>query len=134
MPIWPLGGFPVGAVRDVARLHAAVKCPGQGPRRYLAQGRFVSTREYVRTLRKVSGRTLPTVYLPATAMLPVGLLTGLLQRVVPVHLPAEYGAIYTCLVGNRDVDTAETERLLGGPGRPFETTMADTVAWLRAGP
>lgn len=131
MPIWPRGGFPVGDVRDVARLHAAVLKPGRGPRRYLGPGRYVDTREYLRVLRRVTGRTLPAVRLPASAMLPVGALTGLVQRVVPVHLPAEYGAIYTCAVA-RPVDTTRTNRLLGGPTVPFEQTVTDTVAWLAA--
>jgi nucleoside-diphosphate-sugar epimerase len=129
MPMWPMGGFPVSDVRDVARLHAAVLEPGQGPRRYIAPGRYLTTREYVRTLRQVTGRLIPTIYLPAVAMLPVGMLTGLVQRALPVHIPAEYGAIYTCAVG-RPVDTTAAEALLGSTARPVAETMADTVRWL----
>ena len=132
MPMWPLGGFPVGDVRDVAALHAALLQPGRGPRRFLGQGRYVSTRDYVRTLRQITGRMLPTIYLPARSMLPVGALTGLLQRISPVHIPAEYGAIYTCVVGRRRVDTSATDQLLGTAARPFEQTLADTVRWLHA--
>ncbi|WDZ83317.1 NAD-dependent epimerase/dehydratase family protein [Micromonospora cathayae] len=129
MPIWPTGGFPVGDVRDLARLHAEVLRPGHGPGRFLGPGRYVSTREYVRTVRQVTGRPLPTVHLPAGAMLPVGRLADLAQRVLPVDLPAQYGAIYTCRV-SRGVDTTATDRLLGAPARPFEQTVADTVRWL----
>ncbi len=131
MPLWPTGGFPVGDVRDVADLHAELLRPGQGPRRYFAPGRYVSTREFLAALRQASGRRLPAVRLPARAMLPVGALVGLLQHVLPVHLPAEYGAIYTCLVGT-EVDNAATRTLLGHGGRAFQRTMADTVAWLAA--
>ncbi|MDM4719259.1 NAD-dependent epimerase/dehydratase family protein [Micromonospora sp. WMMA1363] len=131
MPIWPRGGFPVGDVRDVARLHAMVLEPGRGPRRYLGPGRYVDTREYLDVLRRVTGRALPAVRLPAAAMLPVGAVTGLVQRVTPVHLPAEYGAIYTCAVAG-PVDTSATDRLLDGSPVPFERTVADTVAWLAA--
>ncbi|RKR86878.1 nucleoside-diphosphate-sugar epimerase [Micromonospora pisi] len=130
MPIWPLGGFPVGDVRDVARLHAAVLRTGQGPRRFIAPGRYVHTRDLIRALRRVAGRTLPTIYLPAAALLPVGLLTGLAQRVLPVHVPVEYGAIYTCAVG-RAVDTSTSAELLGPGAVPLDTTLADTVGWLR---
>ncbi|NJP33641.1 NAD-dependent epimerase/dehydratase family protein [Micromonospora thermarum] len=131
MPVWPRGGFPVGDVRDLARLHAAVLESGRGPRRYLGPGRYVDTREYLDVLRRVTGRALPAVRLPAAAMLPVGALTGLVQRVTPVHLPAEYGAIYTCAVAG-PVDTTATDRLLDGAAVPFERTVADTVAWLVA--
>ena len=131
MPLWPLGGLPVGDVRDVARLHAAVLRPGAGPRRFMGPGRYVSTRDYIRTLRRVTGRALPTGYLPARAMLPVGALAGLVQHIVPVHIPAEYGAIYVCAV-SRPVDTSATDDLLGGPARPLEVTLADAVRWLHA--
>jgi hypothetical protein len=69
------------------------------------------------------------VHLPAAALLPVGRLAGLAQRVLPVHVPVEYGAIYTCRVA-RPLDTGATDRLLGSAGRPLEATLADTVRWL----
>jgi dihydroflavonol-4-reductase len=131
MPLWPLGGFPIGDVRDLARLHAALLVPGLGPRRFLGPGRYVSTREFVRTLRQVTGRALPTGFLPATVMLPVGRMADLLQRILPVHLPAEYGAIYTCLVARHRVETSATDALLDGSARSLATTLADTVRWLR---
>lgn len=131
MPIWPDGGFPIGDVRDVARLHAAVLKSGGEPRRLFAPGRYVSSREYRAALRAATGRRLPSLTLPAAGMLPVGHLTTLVQRAVPVHIPAEYGAIYTCWAANGvQIDNTETELLLGGPGIPLERTLADTVRWL----
>jgi hypothetical protein len=79
----------------------------------------------VATLREVTGRPLPTVYLPARAMLPLGALMGLVQRVWPWHIPAEYGAIYTCACAARVEEEASAR-----PGRPPEETFADTVRWL----
>ncbi|MFD6756942.1 Rossmann-fold NAD(P)-binding domain-containing protein [Micromonospora gifhornensis] len=102
--------------------------PGRGPRRFLGPGRYVDTGEYLAVLRRVTGRA---VRLPAVTMLPVGALTGLVQRITPVHLPAEYGAIYTCAV-SRPLDTSATDLLLGEPPVPLEQTLADTVAWLAA--
>ncbi|MEU7874969.1 NAD-dependent epimerase/dehydratase family protein [Dactylosporangium sp. NPDC049140] len=131
MPMWPSGGFPIGDVRDTAALHAGLMRPGLGARRYFGPGRYVSTRDYVRTLREVTGRTLPTVFLPARAMLPIGALVGVLQRAVPVHLPAEHGAVYLCATA-RPYDAAATDALLGTGARPLYVTLADTVAWLHA--
>jgi nucleoside-diphosphate-sugar epimerase len=125
MPIWPLGGFPVGDVRDVAQLHAELMQPGQGARRVLAPGTYLSTPRYVRTLRKVTGRMLPTVFMPAIGVMPVGLATQALQRFIPWHIPAEYGAIYTCLC-NPKLDGTKS----AAPSRPVEETMADSVRWL----
>ncbi len=127
MPLWPLGGFPVGDVRDTAELHAALLSPEAHDRgRFIGPGYYLSTRAYLRTLRRVTGRALPTGYLPASTMLPVGLLAGLLQRVWPFHIPAEYGAIYTCLCATRVEDGAP----LGIQPRPAADTMTDTVRWL----
>jgi dihydroflavonol-4-reductase len=121
MPIWPDGGFPIGDVRDVADQHADVLTCG-GPDHVAAPGRFVPTRDLLRELREVTGRRLPAVHLPALALLPVGRLAGLAQRVLPVHVPVEYGAIYTCRVA-RPLDDAPA-------GRPLVLTLTDTVRWL----
>jgi nucleoside-diphosphate-sugar epimerase len=125
MPIWPLGGFPVGDVRDTAELHARLLDAGtQG--RHFGPGRYLATREYVATLREVTGRRLPTVHLPARAMLPVGLFTGVVQRVWPWHIPAEYGALYTCACDLRPGEGAGH----GLEPRPVAETVGDTVRWL----
>jgi hypothetical protein len=55
------------------------------------------------------------------------MLVGLLQRVWPWHMPAEYGAIYTCACATRIEPTAPTA---GVPSRSVGETMTDTVRWL----
>jgi nucleoside-diphosphate-sugar epimerase len=127
MPMWPLGGFPVGDVRDTAELHARLfTSPRQTPDRHFGPGRYLSTRRYVTALREVTGRRLPAVFLPARAMLPAGLFAGALQRVWPWHIPAEYGAVYVCV---------KAIRVGMGPGlgiepRPVRETLGDAVRWL----
>jgi dihydroflavonol-4-reductase len=128
MPIWPTGGLPMGDVRDTAALHASVLGPEPPEDRLFGPGHYLTTREYVRTLRAVTGRALPTIYLPARAMLPLGLLTTLVQRVWPWHIPAEYGAIYTAAYAVRVGEHASTN---GVAARPVAETFADTVRWLR---
>jgi nucleoside-diphosphate-sugar epimerase len=128
MPLWPLGGFPLGDVRDTAALHASLLAQTVGGRHF-GPGEYVSTRRYLRLLRQVTGRALPAVHLPARALLPAGVLAGWLQRVWPWHLPVEYGAIVTCACATRVREDAATP-----PSRPLVATFADTVAWLhRAG-
>ncbi|MGH3880811.1 MAG: NAD-dependent epimerase/dehydratase family protein [Actinophytocola sp.] len=129
-PIWPLGGFPLGDVRDTAAVHAWL-ATGAGPDRVFGPGRYLTTRQYLRALREVTGRALPAVHLPARALLPVGRLAGLVQRSWPRHIPVEHGAIYTCACATRVSETAPTGGLAP---RPVTQTFADTVAWLhRAG-
>jgi nucleoside-diphosphate-sugar epimerase len=130
MPVWPTGGFPVGDVRDVARLHAAALEPGRGPRRFLAPGSYVDTAEFVGSLRRVTGRALPAVRLPAALLAPLGRLADLAQRVLPVRLPVQHGAIHLCAVA-APVEQDDTVSLLGTPGRILDDTMADSVRWLR---
>ncbi len=127
MPIWPTGGLPVGDVRDTAALHASLVGAEPADDRYFGPGHYLTTREYVRTLRAATGRALPTVYLPARAMLPLGGLTTLVQRMWPWHIPAEYGAIYTCV---HAVPVAERAGTFGIAARPVAETFADTVRWL----
>jgi dihydroflavonol-4-reductase len=130
MPMWPLGGFPVGDVRDTAALHArllADDCEKQG--RYFGPGRYLSTRAYIGALREVTGRGLPTAFLPARAMLPVGWLTSLVQPVWPLHIPAEYGGLYICMCAAKVADGCGAP--LGIQPRPVTETIADTVRWLR---
>ncbi|MDI1461491.1 SDR family NAD(P)-dependent oxidoreductase [Catellatospora sp. KI3] len=128
MPMWPSGGFPVGDVRDTAALHTALlTAPADGPDRHFGPGRYASTREFVRSARLVTGRSLPAVFLPARAMMPMAYLAGLAQRIWPWHIPAEYGACYVCACDARPDDEQPP---LGIAPRPFTQTLADTVRWL----
>lgn len=130
MPIWPLGGYPVGDVRDTAALHTALLTgPAGESGRVFGPHHNLSTRQYMAALRDATDRRLPTVFLPGAAMLPVGRLADLAQRVWPWHIPAEYGAVYTCAV---DARIADDEPTYGVRPRPVTETMADTVEWLRS--
>jgi nucleoside-diphosphate-sugar epimerase len=46
MPIWPLGGFPVGDVRDTTAMHAKlIDTPANGANRFFGPGTYLSTRD-----------------------------------------------------------------------------------------
>jgi dihydroflavonol-4-reductase len=128
MPIWPIGGFPLGDVRDSAALHASLlSTPEIESNRHFGPGYYVSTREFVRTLREVTGRALPTMYLPAWTLVPFGRLADELQRIWPWRIPADYGSIYTVASRTRVAEDASTNGLAP---RPLSETFADTVRWL----
>jgi dihydroflavonol-4-reductase len=126
MPIWPDGGFPIGDVRDLAELHAVLLTGVPRPGRFTGPGRWAGTRTLLDTLRAITGRRLPAVHLPAAALEPVGRLADVAQRVLPVRLPVQYGAIHTCRVA-RPIAAGDA---LGIPARPLRTTLTDTVRWL----
>lgn len=126
MPVWPTGGFPVGDVRDTAALHVTLAtAPRLDGDRHLGPGRYLSTRDYVRAVRQVTGRRLPTLFLPARAMLPFARAVDLVQRVWPWHIPAEYGACYVCACDARPRSDAPSP-----VSRPITETFTDTVRWL----
>jgi len=128
-PFWPLGGTHAVDVRDVARVHAAVMKSGAGPRRYIVPGHFLDGATLYGTLREVTGRRLPYVPVPATMMLPVTWLASAVQRVVPVHLPAESEGVLLLREETR-ADTSRTESELGVTATPLRQTMSDAVRWL----
>jgi nucleoside-diphosphate-sugar epimerase len=120
----------MGDVRDTAALHAAALTGRRtGHRRVFGPGRHLSTRQYVDTLRAVTGRRLPTVFVPGSAVLPVGRVADAVQRVWPWHIPAAYGAVYTCVC---DCEVARDAPTLGIAARPLHETFGDTVRWMHS--
>jgi len=128
MPFWPSGGLPIGDVRDsAAQLAAVLTAAGPVGPAYFGPGHFLSTRGYLDVVRSATGRRLPALFLPPAALVPAGRLGGLLQRVWPWHVPAEYGAIHVCAVA---APVAAGAPDAGIPARPADGTVRDTVAWL----
>jgi dihydroflavonol-4-reductase len=128
-PLAPSGGYAIVDVRDVAKVHAAVLEPGRGPRRYLASGTYVPFAELVARLGTVTGRRLQAVTVPARPLLPVGQAVGVLQRIVPFHIPVEFEGIYFCWCAARG-DDGQTRHELGVVPRDLQATLVDSVRWL----
>ncbi|MER5353133.1 SDR family NAD(P)-dependent oxidoreductase [Kitasatospora sp. NPDC002551] len=129
MPVWPTGGFPLGDVRDTAAALAGLATgpAPDSPDRIFTPNHYLGTADYLAALRAATGRALPAARLPGRAMLPAARLADALQRVWPWHIPAEYGAAYTCV---HAVPVA-ADATVGAPAsRPVEETMADAVHWM----
>jgi dihydroflavonol-4-reductase len=128
-PMWPSGGVHTVDVREVARLHAAVMVSGAGPRSFLVPGHFIDSRTLFGTLRALTGRRLPHVVVPASALLPVTWLASAAQRILPFQVPAEYEGV-VILGSATHCDDSRARQQLGIEPRPFAETIRDTVQWL----
>ena len=126
MPVRLRGGLPLVDVRDLAQALSAAIEAGRGPRRYLVGGPFVTFRALARGLSELTGRPIRGVDVPAGVLLPGLRALDLLQRRVPLRLPAHFGGAWVLAAGvPTDDRRAETE--LGFRPRPRPETLADAL-------
>lgn len=129
IPAVTTGGLQIADVRDTARAIAATIDAGRGPRGYLVAGHYLSVRDILRTLGRLTGRRFPTITLPRRLMLGIGSLTDVVQRRTRARLPWSQEAIWITNAAARCND-ARVREDLGVTFRPIEETFADTVRWL----
>ena len=123
------GEFPVVDVRDVAAAHAAVLKPGQRPRRYMLADGSASLADMISVMRRLTGRRVVTVTAPAPLVLGMTAAGDVAQRVLPLRLPFNFGAVWVATKG-APIDASATERDLGVRFRPPEDSIADMLRWL----
>jgi nucleoside-diphosphate-sugar epimerase len=123
LPAWPKGSLPYVDVRDVAATLAAAVAHEPGGR-YLVPGHDVAS--LPGELRRVTGRRLPAVTVPAgmasAASVP-GALTGWWWLPRGAEGPRLAGFANT-------TDSSRTTADLGVSARPFAEALRDTVRWL----
>jgi nucleoside-diphosphate-sugar epimerase len=128
-PMWPTGGLHAVDVRDVAAVNAAVVARRK-PGAYIVPGSFMDGRAFFTALRKVTGRRLPHLTVPATAILPFAWVASRLQPMLPFHVPADHEALVFTRYATRCDDSAAREEL-GVQPRSLEQTLGDAVRWLK---
>jgi dihydroflavonol-4-reductase len=128
LPVLPTGGFVVGDVRDVGRMHAATLTADDPRGRYMLGGEYMSTQLYVELLREVTGHPLPIRFLPASRLLRLGRVANGVSRLINRSLPLQYGPIHMCF-REPHLDPSVHEAL-GVTPRPLTETIADSVRWL----
>ena len=97
---------------------------------YILSGRYCTVRDVLAMLHRITGRRRVRVMLPlwlARAMAPLSEQYYRLLRQPPLYTAY---SLYTLSSGAR-FSHAKAARELGYTTRPFGTTLADTVAWLR---
>ena len=124
------GGYDFVDVRDVAAGILACCDRGRPGECYILSGRYCTVRDVLAMLHRITGRRRVRVMLPlwlARAMAPLSEQYYRLLRQPPLYTAY---SLYTLSSGAR-FSHAKAARELGYTTRPFGTTLADTVAWLR---
>jgi hypothetical protein len=80
-------------------------------------------------LELVTGRRLRHIILPVQVMLPLTWVATAAQRVLPIHLPAEYEGVLLHRYDTR-YDDSPARKELGLQPRPLVDTYRDSVRWL----
>lgn len=122
------GGAPICDVQWLAKVHAALFEPDQGPRRVTTGGHYLSWYDLYDKLRALTGRRLPLIFpSPRFVVIGFGQLASMLQHVLPFRLPLGVDA------GHLIFDSAPTDdRIasgLAGPIPSFEQTAARAISW-----
>jgi dihydroflavonol-4-reductase len=129
VPLRPRGGFPIVDVRDLAQAVSVAMEAGRGPRRYLVGGRFITLGALAKRMSELTGRPIRGVDVPAGALLPGMRLVDVLQRHLPVRLPAHFDGTWALSVGV-PTDDSRAEKELGFRLRPLDDTVAGTIRCL----
>lgn len=124
------GGVAYVDVRDAAEGHVAAAERGQPGRRYVIAGHNIDSGIFLQTVNRAVGRRLPAVRLPravlrgaAYTMQQLAVARGKRPDLPVVML--EYG-LTDCFFDNR-----RAREELGMRFRPFEQTVAESLAWFR---
>jgi len=125
------GMLPIADARYVAEGHAAMLAPGRGARSYLLTGVDTPGDEFLATLRRITGRRLPVLPVPAALELATGRVSDTLQRALPIRLLFSHEQPYV-LHSTPRTDSSRTRAELGVEPPPAEQSLRDTIAWLVA--
>jgi dihydroflavonol-4-reductase len=123
------GLLPLADVRYVAAAHAAVIEGGRGPRRYMLGGYAMPWRSIFATLRRLTGRLLPTIPVPQPLALGVARAGNAVQRIVPGRVPINYDGTWITFNGAATDDSRARDELKVVPP-PLDDTLVDVIRWM----
>ena len=115
-------------VRWLARVHAALFMPGQGPRRVAIGGTYLAWSGYFALLRELTGRALPLLLpTPRPLAFATGALADAIQGMVSTRLP--FSSESTWLEFHLAPTDDSRAIALAGEPPPLEETVADAIRW-----
>ncbi|MEU6037389.1 nitroreductase/quinone reductase family protein [Actinomadura sp. NPDC047616] len=129
--LWPIppGGVSVLDVRDLARVLTRAVVPGQGPRRWMLGGHYLTWPQLADLCDDLTGVRCRRLPVPAGVMLGLGGALDAAKRVRPFDYPLTRDAaeFMVTLVPTDDRPALDA---LGLTLRPPRETVADALAWL----
>jgi nucleoside-diphosphate-sugar epimerase len=131
--LWPLapGGVSLIDVRDLAALIVRSLVRGEGPRRFMAGGHFLSWAAFADVTDDVTGVRCRRMPMPAAVTLGMGWLIDQVRRVRPVGYPLTLDAA-EFMVRMVPTDDEPTLRALDMTLRPVRDTLEDAMRWMAA--
>jgi nucleoside-diphosphate-sugar epimerase len=131
--LWPLapGGVALIDVRDLASLIVRALVPGEGPRRFMAGGHFLTWAQFADVTDEITGVKCRRMPMPAPVTLGMGWLIDQVRRVRDIDYPLTLDAA-EFMVRMVPTDDEPTLRALGMSLRPVEETLEDAMRWMAA--
>jgi nucleoside-diphosphate-sugar epimerase len=128
---WPMapGGVCLLDVRDLAQLLVAAMAGGQGPRRLLAGGHYLTWPELGDLTDDILGVRARRVPFPKPLIYATGSALDLLRRRLPVSYPLTRDAA-EIMVTMVPTDDRPTREQLGVTWRPVRESLTDALTWL----
>ncbi len=130
---WPVapGGVSLLDVRDLADGLARAVAPGQGPRRLVLGGHYVTWAAFADLCDAVTGVRCRRIPVPGRLMITLGTLLDVAKHVHGFRYPLTRDAAELMVTLVPSDDTAALDAL-GLSLRPLEESVADTLRWLAA--
>ncbi len=125
----PRAGWSIVDVRDLAAVHLAALVPGQGPRRYMCGGTYMTMAELGVIYRELTGRRMPVVASSAAALRGLGRTVDALGRYVSFDTVFT-GEAMDIFTGWVPTDDQLTHDELGVAWRDPSLTLADEIRGL----
>lgn len=134
--LWLEKGFPTAKnisgsyvdVRDLAAIVSASMVPGNGPRRYLATGTYLTAADHHARIEEAIGAPLKKLPTPQPVMWLWGRIGDLARRVGKDLVLTSDG--YNYLFHSKPGDDSATTAATGVEFRPIVETFRDTFRWL----
>ena len=130
-PVIPPGGSSTADARDVATGMLRIAESGRSGERYILSGRFVDLGEILAGLALLTAGKAATMRIPFAGMLSIAAVAETWSRITGQSSPITREGI-RLMNARLAVSAAKAERELGVTFRPFEQTLADTVAWTKS--